>query len=276
MAGRLRADERESERAMTSFPQPRVEPTPRRIRVRLGEDVVADSCRAQLLLQYSAAGLPTYYLPRDDVRPGALIAETPGEGAQRRWSVQAGGKRAEDAAWTHPDATGAMVALAGHVTFSWRQLDWFEEDEPVVMHARDPYKRVDTLRSSRRVQVFAGGEPVADSIRPLLLFETHLPTRYYLPFEDVRTDLLRASDTVTTCPYKGRARYFSLRVGELDVPDVAWSYPDPIPENPKLRDLLCFFGERVDLVVDGVPLPRPDTPWSAAASSPLNDEHLRS
>ncbi|MDQ4094317.1 MAG: DUF427 domain-containing protein [Actinomycetota bacterium] len=102
------------------------------------------------------------------------------------------------------------------------------------MHARDPYKRVDTLRSSRRVQVLVGGKQVADSIRPLLLFETSLPTRYYLPFENVATDLLQASDTVTICPYKGQARYWSLGVGHTVVPDVAWSYPNPILENPKI------------------------------------------
>ncbi|MFT4471317.1 DUF427 domain-containing protein [Arthrobacter sulfonylureivorans] len=148
------------------------------------------------------------------------------------------------------------------MTFSWRQLEWYEEDERALVHARDPYKRVDTLRSSRRVQIYLEGQKVADSIRPLLLFETHLPVRYYLPAADVRTDLLEASDTVTSCPYKGMARYWSIRLGENVIRDVLWSYPDPIPENPKIRDLFCFFNERVDLVVDGVMQERPDTPWS--------------
>ena len=243
-------------------PAPFVESTPRRIRVRLGDELVADSTRAQLLVRYGLEELPTYYLPWEDVRPGALVDETIGPDGQRTWAVRAGSKRAESAAWTHEDPTSSMAALAGHVTFSWRQLEWYEEDERVVLHARDPYKRVDTLRSSRRVQVLVGGEQVADSIRPLLLFETSLPTRYYLPFEDVRTDLLEASDTVTVCPYKGQARYWALRVGNTVVPDVAWSYPNPIPENPKIRDLLCFFNERVDLVVDGETVQRPVSPWS--------------
>ena len=244
------------------FPAPFVEPTPRRIRVRLGDELVADSTRAQLLITYGAGGLPTYYLPQKDVRPGTLIDETTGPDGRRTWTVRAGRKRAEAAAWMHHDPTGTMAALADHVTFSWRQLEWYEEDERVVMHARDPYKRVDTLRSSRRVQVLVAGAQVAHSVRPLLLFEIHLPTRYYVPFADVRTDLLEASDTVTVCPYKGRARYWSVRVGGTFVPDAAWSYPDPIPENPKIRDLLCFFNERVDLVVDGETLERPLTPWS--------------
>jgi uncharacterized protein (DUF427 family) len=170
--------------------------------VRLGDELVADSICAQLLVQYGPGGLPTYYLPHEDVYPDALVDETIGPDGQRTWAVRAGPKRAEAAAWTHENPTGTMATLAGHVTFSWRQLEWYEEDERVVIHARDPYKRVDTLRSSRRVQVLVAGELVADSIRPLLLFETSLPTRYYLPFGDVRTALLEASDTVTVCPYR--------------------------------------------------------------------------
>lgn len=244
------------------IPAPFVEPTPRRIRIRLGDRLVADSTRAQLLVRYDGEGLPTYYLPREDVRPGALVDETISPRGRRTWAVRIGRERAEAAAWAHEDPTGTMAALADHVTFSWRQLEWYEEDERVVLHARDPYRRVDTLRSSRHVQVLVAGELVADSVRPLLLFETGLPPRYYLPFEDVRTRLFEASDTVTVCPYKGRARYWSVRVGETFLPDLAWSYPDPIPENPKIRDLICFFNERVDLVVDGEALERPPSPWS--------------
>jgi len=242
-------------------PQPFAEPTGRRIRVRLGDEIVAQSDRAQLFVQYGPGGLPTYYLPAADVLDGALVDEQ-AAGGQRTWTVQVSGKRAERAAWTHPDPSGALAGLAGHVTFSWRQLEWYEEDERVVRHARDPHHRVDTLHSSRRVQVLAGGQVVADSARPLLLFETSLPTRYYLPFEAVRTEFFEASDATSVCPYKGRARYWSVRVGDTVIRDVAWSYPDPIPENPKVRDLVAFFQERIDLVVDGEALARPATPWS--------------
>ncbi len=250
---------------------PFVEPTSRRIRVRLADELVADSVRAHLLVNYGPKGLPIYYLPHDDVRQGTLVDEVVAPDGQRTWSVVAGRARAEGAAWSHEDPTGPLATLAGHVTFSWRQLEWYEEDERVLVHARDPYKRVDTLRSSRRVQVLVSGEAVADSIRPLLLLETSLPTRYYLPFDDVRADLLVASETVTSCPYKGQARYWSIRVGDTLVPDAAWSYPDPIPENPKIRDLVCFFNERVDLVVDGRPLARPDSPWSQSATGGVAD-----
>jgi uncharacterized protein (DUF427 family) len=240
------------------LPQPFVEPTERRIRVRLGSRVVADSQRAQLLVQYGPGGLPTYYLPLKDVHPDALVDETSSDDGRTRWTVVAGRARAEGAASSPP---AGMPELDGHVTFSWRQLEWFEEDERVLVHARDPHKRVDTLRSSRNVEVRVEGELVAASVRPLLLFETSLPVRYYLPFEDVRTELFESSDLVTMCPYKGTARYWSVRVGDVVVPELAWSYPDPIPENPKIKDLVCFFNERVDLTVDGVLQERPDTPW---------------
>jgi uncharacterized protein (DUF427 family) len=226
-----------------------VEPTPRRVRVRLGYTLVADSSRALLLTEFGPQGFPTYFLPFDDVRPGVLV-----DGSGGRWSVAAGGRRAADAAWTDD----RFDELKGHVTFSWETLDWYEEDEQVFCHARPPSHRVDTVRSSRRVEVFIKGERVANSTRPVVLYETQLPTRYYLPAEDVRMDLLTASETVTRCPYKGVARYWS----HPDLPDAAWSYPDPIPENPKIRDLVCFYDERVDVVIDGVPQDRPVTPFS--------------
>jgi len=252
------------------LPEPFVEPTERRVRVRLGGEVIADTTRAQLLVQYGPGGLPTYYVPLTDVAEDALVDETTDERGRMRWTVAVGRSRADAAAFTHPDPTGPMAALAGHVTFSWRALEWYEEDERVWVHARDPYKRVDTLRSSRHVEVYVGGERVADSRRPLLLFETGLPVRYYLPFEDVRRDLLVASDLITQCPYKGVARYWSVRVGEAVVRSLFWSYPEPIPEIPKIKDLVAFFTERVDLVVDGEPLERPDTPWSEPPSQNID------
>lgn len=252
------------------LPSPIVEPTLRRIRVRLAGVVVADTQRAQLLVQYGPGGLPTYYVPLGDVRPGALVDESKDDDGRRRWNVVSGKARAEGAAWTAPAGAGDFPALEGHVTFSWRQLEWFEEDERALVHARDPYKRVDTLRSSRRVEVSASGELLASSARPLLLFETGLPVRYYLPFEDVRSELFVPSDLVTMCPYKGAARYWSVRIGETVLPDLAWSYPDPIPENPKIKDLVCFFDERVDVVVDGIGQQPPETPWREAPAATID------
>jgi uncharacterized protein (DUF427 family) len=245
------------------FPsRPFLEPTERRIRVRLGGSLVADSTRAKLLVAYGPGALPTYYLPLEDVRPGALANEEHGADGRTRWDVRVGARGEQRAAWTHPEPTGALGGLAGHVTFSWRQLAWFEEDEQVYVHARDPHKRVDTLHSSRNVRVLVHGEEVANSIRPLLLFETGLPVRYYLPFADVGTSLLRPSDTVSSCPYKGTARYFSVEAGGRLMRDAAWSYPETITENPRIRGLICFYNEKVDLVVDGTALERPESPFS--------------
>jgi uncharacterized protein (DUF427 family) len=255
-----------------SFPPPFVEPTQRRIRVRRGDEVVADSGRALLLVRYDATGLPTYFLPLDDLTPGVL--SNPSEDGVRRWDVTVAGETVPGAAWAYADPSGPLAPLAEHISFSWSRLSWFEEDEQVFVHARDPYKRVDTLWSSRHVQVFVAGELVADSRTPLLVFETHLPTRYYLPRGDVRTEFLEPSNTVTACPYKGSARYWSIMVDGQLHPDLVWGYPDPIPENPKLEGLVCFYNEHVDLVIDGVAQARPVTPWSAATESGMDVAHL--
>jgi uncharacterized protein (DUF427 family) len=128
---------------------------------------------------------------------------------------------------------------------------WFEEDEEVFVHARDPYKRIDALRSSRHVRVEVDGVVLAESDHPTILFETSLPPRYYLPKVDVRMDLLEPTDTVTRCPYKGQARYWSARIGDRLEQDIAWSYPSPFPESQPVMALVCFYNERVDLIVDG-------------------------
>jgi uncharacterized protein (DUF427 family) len=150
------------------------------------------------------------------------------------------------------------------VAFYWDRVDgWYEEDEENFVHPRDPYKRVDVLDSSRPVQVVVGGEIVAETRRARFLFETRLPTRYYIPPEDVRMDLLVPSDKATRCPYKGKARYYSVKVDGKLFEDLVWSYPDPIAECPKIKGYLCFFNEHVDEIrVNGFALPRPLTPWS--------------
>ena len=139
---------------------------------------------------------------------------------------------------------------------------WYEEDEEVFVHPRDPYHRVDVLQSSRRVRVSVNGEVVAETERPRVLFETGLPPRYYIPPEDVHEEALVASERTTRCPYKGVASYYSVEAGGERVDDLVWYYPDPIPETPKIRGLLCFFNEKVDLEVDGEEQERPRTRWS--------------
>jgi uncharacterized protein (DUF427 family) len=139
---------------------------------------------------------------------------------------------------------------------------WFEEDEEVYVHPRDPHKRVDAIPSSRNVRIEVDGVEIANTNRPTLLFETGLPTRYYISRADVRLDLLEPTETMTQCPYKGRAQYWSIKTGEKVHKDFVWSYPFPIPECPKIEKLMAFFNERVDIYVDGELQERPKTQWS--------------
>lgn len=245
---------------------PLVEPSPRWIRVRLCGELVADSRNATLLVQYGPGPLPrtflpTYLVPSDDLRPGVLTDRHEDDAGLTTWTVQAGGRRVERGAWMHIEPPTPLEPLAGLITFSWRDLTWFEEEEELMAHARDPHKRVDVVPSSRQVRIELDGQVLAESSRPLMLFETSLPPRYYLPVEDVVADLV-PTETVTTCPYKGVARYWSVVVGDRVVEDLVWSYPTPIPENPRIAGRLCFLNEKVDLVVDGTRLERPVTPWS--------------
>ena len=199
---------------------------------------------------------------------GTLNTErSPSRGEARFWSVRVGDRLAEDAARQYPESP--IEALHDLIRFAWDAMDsWFEEDEEVFTHARDPHHRIDILRSSRRVEVIVNGVTVADSHSPTLLFETGLPTRYYLPLTDVRTEFLRPSASVTSCPYKGTASYWSLEVDGERSEDVVWIYASPLPESIRIAGLACFYNERVDIRVDGVlqePLSGPFSRRAAAA-----------
>lgn len=138
-------------------------------------------------------------------------------------------------------------ALAGRVIVRWEPFEWLEEDEPVMGHPRDPFKRIDVLRSDRHVRVEVDGRTVAESDRAMMLVESPLPVRWYLPGADVRMDLLAPSDRHTTCAYKGVASYLSAE----GAPDVAWTYPDPLNDAVPVRDLVCFW-RPAQVYVDGV------------------------
>jgi uncharacterized protein (DUF427 family) len=233
----------------------RFEPSPRWVRALFDGVAVGDSKRMMLL--YKPGKLPLYCFPDDDVKTDLL---SPSSHKPGYFDLRAGGRTAENAAWRY-DAP----ELEGYVAFDWNSMDnWFEEDDEIFVHPRDPYKRIDVLRSSRHVRVVLGGETIADSRRPSLLFETHLPTRYYIPRGDVRMDLLTPTDTHTRCPYKGVASYWSASINGQTFQDVVWTYPVPIPECPKIEQLLCFFNERVDgIYVDGELEAKPVTKWSS-------------
>ncbi len=150
-----------------------------------------------------------------------------------------------------------------HYVFVWRTMDhWYEEDEEVFVHARDPYTRLDILPSTRRIRVVIDGVTVADSIKGHFLFETGLPARYYLPKSDVRMDLLTPTDKVTGCPYKGTARYWSATVNGVTYEDIVWAYDDPFPESERISGLLSFYNEKTDIFIDEIRQERPKTKFS--------------
>jgi uncharacterized protein (DUF427 family) len=207
------------------------------------------------LLVWEHPYYPVYFVPRADVR-ARLLEAGPGSaheglGTSVVYDVWVGSSKADAAARTHP--ASPIPALRDAVRFQWDALDeWLEEDEPVYTHARDPYLRVDILASSRHVTVMLGSTLLADSRQPRLLFETGLPPRFYLPLPDVRLGLLRPSPTVTSCPYKGTATYWSAEIAGTVHEDLVWMYRTPLPESQKVAGLFCFYTERVQLEVDGV------------------------
>jgi uncharacterized protein (DUF427 family) len=239
-----------------------LEPSPKRVRVAVGDTVIADTTRARLMRE--SGHMPVYYFPPQDVRMDLLSrtdrsTHCPFKGDASYWSVRLAGQTRENAVWSYERPYDEMAQIAGYLAFYWDAVDHrWEEDEEVFGHPRDPYHRIDVRASSRRVEVVLGGKTVAESRRALFLFETGLVTRYYLPREDVRTELLLPSDTTSICPYKGTARYWTAEVEGRRFEDIVWAYPEPLPEQPRIKDLLCFFNEKVDaLRVEGDPVPTP-------------------
>jgi uncharacterized protein (DUF427 family) len=241
-----------------------IELSPRRVRAYFANQLLVDS--EKVLLVFETRRPPVYWFPIEDVRMDLLApkdeAASSGSGIQR-WRSNNEGRAEDNLAWNYARPTGDLAPLEGHIALYWNAVDrWFEEDEEVFVHPRDPYTRVDTVHSSRHVRVEVDGHVVAETNRPVFLYETGLPTRYYIPKLDVRMDLLEPTDTVTHCPYKGAASYWSLKVGAKTYPDYVWSYPRPIPEIPKIENLMCFYNEKVEIYVDGDLQERPASPFS--------------
>ena len=240
----------------------RVEKSNKRVRAYLGGELVLDT--ASPLLVWEVPYYPTYYIPEADVRTEFLVEtgetrRSPSRGDAAQFVVKAG--NAEGAAYTFGDPK--IPEIAGHYVFVWRTMDhWFEEDEEVFVHARDPYTRIDILPSSRRVRVEVDGVTVADSTNASFLFETGLPTRYYFPKTDVRFDLLAPTDLQTACPYKGTARYWNVIIdGEIHE-NIAWAYDAPLPESYGIGSLVSFYNEKVDIYIDEELQERPKTKFA--------------
>jgi len=269
---------------MTSaLPELRYQPVVKHLRVALGDAPVADSDHAVLVWEPSRV-VPQYAVPAADLAAELSPAPVPEREAKgvpvqfeaggptmldprspfavhtgdgEPLTVTAGDVRREGAAFRLHDP-----ALPDYVVLDFDAFDWWEEDEPLVGHPRDPFHRIDVRQSSRHVRIARGEVLLAESSRPRLLFEaTFAMPRYYLPKDDVAVSLL-PSDTRTTCAYKGHATHWSVRVGDRVVPDLAWSYEDPLPDAGEVRGLVSFYQERLDVAVDGVALERPVSPWS--------------
>jgi uncharacterized protein (DUF427 family) len=238
-----------------------MEPVPRRVRAMLGGKVVLDTTRAVYLWEWQP--YPQYYIPAADIDPAVLVdddqVEKLSRGTARRISLRAGEISRPAAGRVYTD--DALPGLSGLVRLDWDALDsWFEEDEEVFVHPRNPYARVDALRSTRSVRVELDGVVLAESGSPVLVFETGLPTRYYLNRTEIDFAHLRPSDTVTQCPYKGRTTgYWSVEVGGRTYPDLAWSYDFPTRQLLPIAGLISFYNEKVDIFLDGRQLARPVT-----------------
>lgn len=231
----------------------RVAPSDKRVRAFLDGQLVVDASHP--ILVWESPRYPTYYFRREDVRaelvPTGATRRSPSRGDGTLYDVVVPGSTAPAAALTHRDSP--IEALRDLVRLEWAAMtEWFEEDEVVYTHPRDPYTRVDILASSRHIRVEVDGVVVADSHAPRLLFETGLPTRYYVPLADVRLDVLRPSSSETYCPYKGVACYLSFEAEGSTVADVAWLYRTPLPESQKIAGLVSFYPERASIYVDDV------------------------
>lgn len=189
------------------------------------------------------------------------------KGPVSQWfDLVVGERRIPHAAWVRD-----VPELRDLLVLSWQPgtLDhWLEEEEDVAGHPRDPHKRVEAIASSRHVVVEFDGVRLAESSRPVLLLETDLPTRYYVPREDVNYAVLEPTSTRSHCPYKGVADEYWSVAGKKDATDVVWSYTAPLPAVAKVAGLDSFYNEMVDLIVDGIPQRRPESPFSTRANRP--------
>ncbi|BBU24994.1 DUF427 domain-containing protein [Mycobacterium xenopi] len=247
----------------------RYEPTEKRLRVCLDDELVADTRRG-LLVWEPRRVVPTYAVPVSDLSARLEHVETaahPGDQPLLDPAVASAAHSCPGAVFdvVVDDLRRAAAAfrpddpdLADYVVLDFGAFEWREEDEPIVAHPHDPFKRIDIVASTRHVRLELQGRLLAASSRPMLLFETLLPVRFYLPPADVAVEL-EPSDTVTYCAYKGRASYFSVPGGPADL---AWTYHHPLHDAEPVRDRIAFFDERVDVIVDGERRQRPVTPWS--------------
>jgi uncharacterized protein (DUF427 family) len=254
-----------------------LEPTPKRIRVEVGGEVIADSGRAMLL--HESGHQPIYYFPPEDVRSEFFErsdrhTHCPKKGDASYYTIRVGDEVIEDGAWYYPEPLPGAPPIKDLIAFYFKRMGrWMEEGQEVGVHPRDPYHRIDVLATDRHIRVSLDGELLAETTRATALFESNLPPRWYIPADDV-VATLESSDTVTRCPYKGTAAYYSVAGATGNGAgdggggkDLIWYYDDPLDEALGVKGLLCFFNERVDIELDGELQERPESPWSHGVKS---------
>jgi len=242
-------------RFLTPEPLPKrllfAEPLRRRMRVQYAGEWIADS--EDVLLLHEPGHYPVAYFPLADVHPMALIGEnrttTHRDLGDTTWfTVSAGERRTARAAWQHTALPDHAADLRDRVAFSWRAMDaFYEEDERIVGHAADAYHRIDIRQTSRHLVVRDGDRVVADTTRPLALYESGFAPRWYVPREDVDETALTPIEGQTFCPYKGLASYYDI--GERG--GAAWSYREAWSEVGRVSDFVSFEPDKIDVYLDG-------------------------
>jgi uncharacterized protein (DUF427 family) len=243
--------------------QLRYEPTEKRVRAKLATETVVDSTRA-LLVWEPRRVVPGFAVPAEDIH--ADLHPAPAVEGEVAGILHPGIPFAIHTAAGEPVSIGALdqagfrfadPALEDYVALDFAAFDeWYEEDERIAGHPRDPFSRVDVRQSARPIRIELDGHVVAETTRARLLYETQVPTRFYLPREDVKIEL-EPSDLHTYCPYKGEASYWSFDVGGRRRENLVWSYEHPLPDAVEITGLVAFWDERVDVFLDGEQRPRP-------------------
>ncbi|KAF2817834.1 DUF427-domain-containing protein [Mytilinidion resinicola] len=226
------------------------ESTPRRVRGLFNGAYAFDTIRAHYV--WEIPNYPQFYIPIEDFTSDAKL-----EIAKEPVPKTDGG--ASLAVLTVGDKSTVKVIsfkkgpLAGLVKTIFGAIDqWFEEETPIYIHPKDPYKRISILPSTRRVRVALDGVTLAETSASIFLLETSLRPRYYIPPTSVNWHLLSKSDTESGCPYKGTANYYNAEVNGKVYRDIVWWYQHPTMESAPIAGYLCFYNERVDVHIDGI------------------------
>ena len=237
-------------------------PTGTRIRAYFGGKPLADSSRA-LLVRESPFKM-NYAFPQGDVQMSFLTKldkepESPSKGRILSYHIDDGsGSRAEKSAYAYPDLKEGRPNLRGYILLNWNAMDsWYEEEEEMLGHPRDPFTRIDVRKSSKHVVVKFNDTVIADSSNPRILLETGLPIRYYIPESDIHWDYLVPIEKTTVCPYKGKSKYWSIQVKGEEAPETAWAYPEPLQDAERVKGTVCFYQEKLSVYVDDQPQEQP-------------------